>query len=92
MLTELVASLKLVRLEKGSTVLRADEPGDSLYFIRNGRVRIVSKAEAGQEKPIAYLGRGDAVGELALLTGEPQAFSAVADTPLRILNALQNGL
>jgi NTE family protein len=84
-LTELVASLKSISLEKGSTVLRADEPGDSLYLIRNGRVRIASKSDSGQEKPIAYLGRGDAIGELALLTGEPQAFSAIADTPCEFL-------
>src|SRR4029077_2159088 len=54
-------------------------------LIRNGRVRITSQGEGAQEKPIAYLGRGDAVGELALLTGEPQAFSALADTPCEFL-------
>ncbi len=84
-LAELVSSLKLVQVEKGDVILRADEPGDSLYLIRNGRVRIAAKANDGQDKAIAYLGRGDAVGELALLTGEPQAFSAVADTPCEFL-------
>src|SRR5258706_8823964 len=84
-LTELVGALKLLQAEKGDMILRADEPGDSLYLIRNGRVRIASKADGGQDKAIAYLGRGDAVGELALLTGEPQAFSAIADTPCEFL-------
>src|SRR5262245_42748410 len=84
-LTELVSSLHVMQVEKGEVILRADEPGDRLYLIRNGRVRIASKGDAGQEKAIAYLGRGDGVGELALLTGEPQAFSAVADTPCEFL-------
>jgi len=84
-LVELVAHLRLLPLEKGGTVLRADEPGDSLYLIRTGRVKIVSKHENGQEKLIAYLGRGDAIGELALLTGEPQTFTAIADTPCELL-------
>src|SRR5690242_1148844 len=84
-LAELVASLKVLSLDKGSTVLRADEPGDHLYLIRSGRVRIVSKSDSGQEKPVAYLGRGDAIGELALLTGEPQTFSAIADTACEFL-------
>jgi len=84
-LMELVAHLHLVPLDKGDTVLRADEPGDSLSLIRNGRVRIVSRTESGHEKSIAYLGRGDAIGELALLTGEPQTFTAVADTPCELL-------
>src|ERR1035437_6288407 len=84
-LLELVAHLKLVPMDKGDTILRMDEPGDSLYLIRNGRVRIVSKTDDGHEKSIAYLGRGDAIGELALLTGEPQTFSAMADTPCEFL-------
>src|SRR5450755_2842331 len=84
-LAELVGSLKSVQMEKGELLLRADEPADHLYLIRNGRVRITSKVEGAQDKPIAYLGRGDAVGELALLTGEPQAFNAVADTPCEFL-------
>src|ERR1019366_32054 len=84
-LTELVALLRPVSLEKGDTVLRADEPGDSLYLIRSGRVRIVSRTAEGREKCIAYLGRGDAIGELSLLTGEPQTFSAIADTPCDVL-------
>src|SRR5262249_14599612 len=48
--------------------------------------RVASKGDAGQEKAIAYLGRGDAIGELALLTGEPQAFSAIADSPCEFLS------
>src|SRR5258706_13112185 len=78
---ELVEALKLVQMEKGGVLLRADEPGDHLYLIRNGRVRISSKDEVAQDKTVAYLGLGDAVGELALLTGELQGFSAVAYTP-----------
>src|ERR1700687_3930234 len=84
-LAELVGALKLVQMEKGDVLLRPDEPGDSLYLIRNGRVRINAKGDSGLDKTIAYLGRGDSVGELALLTGEPQAYSAVADTPCEFL-------
>src|SRR5262245_59493383 len=73
-LAELFSALKLVQMEKGDVVLLSGEPGESLYLIRNGRVRITSKNDAGKEgkeKAVAYLGRGDAVGELNLLTGEP---------------------
>jgi NTE family protein len=84
-LSELVNALKVILIEKGETVLRADESGDVMYLIRNGRVRIVSKTDSGQDKAVAYLGRGDAIGELALLTGESQAFSAMADTPCEFL-------
>src|SRR5471030_1800476 len=84
-LSELVASLRQINLDKGAIILRAEEPGESLYLIRAGRVRIASKVENGLEKAIAYLGRGDAIGELALFTGEPHAFSVIADTPCELL-------
>ena len=45
--------------------------GNGLYMIRAGRARIINKSENAEEKPMAYLGRGDTVGEMALLTGEP---------------------
>src|SRR2546425_8199006 len=56
-LTELVSALKLIHAETGDIVVRADEPGDCFYLVRNGRVRIASKAQAGADKAIAYLGR-----------------------------------
>src|SRR5437016_5767003 len=84
-IAELVEALKLVQMEKGGVVLRADEPGNGLYIIRNGRVRISAQEDAGQEKAVAYLGRGDAIGELALLTAEAQTFNAIADTPCEFL-------
>jgi NTE family protein len=82
---EMAASLKSLSVEKGFTVLRQEEPGDHLFLIRGGRVKVVSKTRPGTDKVIAYLGRGDAVGELALLTGEPQAFSVIADTDCELL-------
>ncbi len=38
-----------------------------------------------KRKTIVYLGRGDAVGEMALLTGEPHGYEVVTDTPCEFL-------
>jgi NTE family protein len=84
-LLELVTALRALQSPKGATLLREGDPGDGLYLIKSGRVRIVSKTEKGEEKTMAYLGRGDAVGELALLTGEPHAFSVMTDTTCEFL-------
>jgi len=84
-LLELVDKLKPLQLAKGATLLHEGDPGDGLYLVRTGRLRITAKSEKGDEKTIAYLGRGDAVGELALLTGEPHTYSIVADTPCEFL-------
>ena len=84
-LAALVKSLRHQTLIKGATLLREGDPGDGLYLIKSGRLRITARSDKGEEKTIAYLGRGDAVGELALLTSEPHAFSVIGDTTCDIL-------
>ncbi len=85
-LEELVAKLRVVQMEKGRVILQAEEPCDILYLIRNGHVRISSKASVtDNEKTLDYLGRGDALGELSLLTGEPQVFQVITATPCEFL-------
>jgi len=84
-LGELVDLLKPEQIDRGATLLREGDPGQALFLIKSGRLRITSKSDRGEEKTIAYLGRGDAVGELSMLTGEPHAFSAVTDTPCELL-------
>jgi CRP-like cAMP-binding protein len=79
-LGELVERFKTVSHEKGALLLREGDPVDGLYLIRSGRVRVTTRTGA-EETIVAYLGRGDAVGELSLLTGEVQEFNAVLDTP-----------
>lgn len=84
-LSELIGALKNLQLDKDAALFREGESGDGLYLIKSGRVRINSRTEKGEEKTVAYLGRGDAVGELALLTGEPHAFGAQCDMACEFL-------
>jgi NTE family protein len=84
-LEELVTALKSKMLGHHDVLVRAGDAGDGLYMIRAGRARIVSHAENGEEKTIAYLGRGDTVGEMALLTSEPHGYEVITDTPCEFL-------
>src|SRR5215469_14109822 len=84
-LTELADTAKSVNLEQGSTLLREGEPADALYLIKSGRVHITSRTEKGDPQALAFLSRGDAVGELSLLTGENQPFGVVLDTACEFL-------
>lgn len=83
-LGQLADCLRTISHEKGTLLLRDGDPVDGLYLIRSGRVRVIT-AVGPDEKTIAYLGRGDAVGELSMLTGEVQEFSAILDTPCEFL-------
>jgi CRP-like cAMP-binding protein/Zn-dependent protease len=72
----------------GETVVRQNEPGDTCYLIRSGRVEVLT-GEAGEEaRRIATLGPGDLFGESALLTGGPRTATVRATEPLELL-ALQ---
>lgn len=52
----------------GAFVYHAGQPGDTLYVIVKGRVAVLSPAVADAPLTLRILGRGEAFGELALLT------------------------
>lgn len=77
-----IESLKFKPYENNEVICQAGDPGDKMYIIINGKVRVVVKAQPdGDEKVIAYLSSGDYFGEMALLTGEPRSASVITDEP-----------
>jgi CRP-like cAMP-binding protein len=54
------------------------DPGDSLFIVASGAVKVVVPSEEGDEAILATLRRGDFLGELALLDGAPRSASAIA--------------
>ena len=64
-----------LRVSAGEWLFREGETGDALYIVRAGRMHVLEDATGAM---IREIGRGDAVGELALLTGEPRAASVRA--------------
>src|SRR3954467_9085630 len=76
---ELAASAQPVSLRAREWLFRQGDPGDSLYVVLTGRPEIGIEGGPGQEaKVIRVLGRGDSVGELALLTESPRSASVRA--------------
>jgi CRP/FNR family transcriptional regulator, cyclic AMP receptor protein len=80
------ASLRVRRYRRGETIFHQGDPGDSLYIVESGSVKIVLPSPEGEEGAIiATLGRGDFFGELALLDGAPHSATAVAGEPVEAL-------
>jgi len=72
-------SLRSRRYRRNETIFQHGDPGDSLYVIEAGAVKIVLPDPEGDEGAIiATLGAGDFFGELALLDGEEHSATAVA--------------
>jgi MFS transporter, NNP family, nitrate/nitrite transporter len=67
-------------VEANQVVFREGDPGDTLYVILSGTVRVSHTNEQGQEVELATLKAGDIFGELALIDGEPRsaAISTIA--------------
>jgi small-conductance mechanosensitive channel/CRP-like cAMP-binding protein len=61
----------------GEMVIRAGDPGSSMFVVHNGRVR-VQVNDNGRPRTVATLNEGDFFGEMALFTGEPRTANVVA--------------
>ena len=83
-LAEIESKLDWVRLRSGAVLFREGDVSDHVYLVVNGRLRVVATEPDGRERVLEEVGRGSAVGEVALLTGEPRAATvfAVRDTYL----------
>ncbi|HEX9755854.1 MAG TPA: Crp/Fnr family transcriptional regulator [Gemmatimonadales bacterium] len=66
------------RFPKGSVILMQGDPGDALYVIATGQVKVVLIGEDGREVILSVLGAGSFFGEMALLDDEPRSAHVVA--------------
>lgn len=74
----LAASAKRRRFGRGRAIFYKDDPGESLFIIEKGSVRIHLPSPQGADLTLAVLGGGDFFGDLALLDGGPRSASATA--------------
>lgn len=82
-LEALVEQLALVSLDEGQPLFHEGEPGDALYVIVEGEVSVEAAGPPGVEA--SRLGPGAFIGEVALLTDQPQSATVVAVVPSELL-------
>ncbi len=63
---------------KGSVILFENDPGDALFVVRSGRVKVVLLAEDGREVILSLLGAGEYFGELSLIDDQPRSAHVIA--------------
>jgi CRP/FNR family transcriptional regulator/CRP/FNR family cyclic AMP-dependent transcriptional regulator len=62
----------------GEAIFHRDDPGQVLYVIRDGHVRIRLTSAEGQEIALAVFGPGESFGEMAILDNQPRSADAIA--------------
>ncbi len=70
---------------RGEIIFLEDDPGDKLFILREGWVKILKISPEGKEKTLAILGPGDCLGELAILDGKGRSGIAQTLTDLETL-------
>lgn len=63
-------------IESGKTVFVENMPGEALYLIRSGKVKVSLMQHEADEQNLVTLNPGDVFGELALIDGNLRVTSA----------------
>jgi predicted acylesterase/phospholipase RssA/CRP-like cAMP-binding protein len=81
-LAEIQRATEWLSLPAGGVLFRQGDPGDAAYVVVAGRLRVVTHDP--EERVIGEVGRGEMVGEMALLEGVPRMATVLAarDTDL----------
>lgn len=75
---ELMSAAKRRAFRSGEVIFHRDDPGQVLYMIKEGKVKICIISPDGQEISLAVFGKGECFGEFALLDGLPRSADAIA--------------
>ena len=69
-----------IKLGRGETLFSEGDPGDRLYVVTTGKVKLGRTAADGRENLLAVMGPGEMFGELSLFDPGPRTATATAVT------------
>jgi CRP/FNR family cyclic AMP-dependent transcriptional regulator len=84
-LAALAREMRARRFRRGEVLFHMGDPGDALFVVTSGAVKISLPSEEGDEAIIATVREGEFFGELALLDGAPRSATATALEPTETL-------
>lgn len=83
--TALRASMVELRVPRGDAIFTEGEPGDRMYVILDGKVKLGQTSTDGRESLLAVLGPGEVFGELSLFDPGPRTATATAVTDVVVI-------
>jgi len=78
LLDRIAPNVRAVQLREGEVVFREGDPGDVMYLVGKGSVKISKSGRGGQQETLGFIEPGNFFGEMALLDGEPRSAMATA--------------
>jgi len=71
---------------RGSIIMAAGDPTDSLYLVISGRLKVMMGDADGKEVILSILGPGEFFGEMGLIDDSPRSASVVTIEPCELLS------
>jgi len=79
-LRQLAGELRLRQTPRSQCLVRAGEPGESMFLLAEGVLSVQIGMRDGETREVRVLNPGEFFGEISLLTGEPRSATVVATT------------
>jgi len=70
--------LTWVQVRSGEVLFHQGDADQTLYIVVGGRLRVLRKDAFGETRALGDMRRGETLGEMALITGEPRTATIVA--------------
>lgn len=80
------AKMGQTTLRRGEVLFEEGDPGNRLYIITEGKVKLGHTSSDGRENLLAVLGPGEIIGELTLFDPGPRSTTATAVSPVTLLH------
>lgn len=72
-------------LTPGQVLFQRGDPGDRLYVVARGRLRIAVNSSEGRELSVRFAGPGDALGEIAVIDGGARTADVTAVDSVQVI-------
>lgn len=90
-LCRLADEVQWITVPRGTPILKQGAPGDCVYFVVSGRVRVFGRRDDGTELRIGDVGPGESFGEMALLAAEPRSANVASTSDCQLLRLSKAG-
>ncbi len=84
-LAAMIGGLQLLVKKPGSIVYTEGEPGNSLFVLSSGSVRVYHRDDTGHNEQVAFLRDGEVFGTPSVLFGKPRNRTIIAVTECELL-------